>query len=217
MHSVGRHRQNRVTPYGEILARPERGVLMGNRGDLHAPDGSYGGMASARRSWISCTLSHGTGSKVSFDRPGRYYPLFFLDEAVAITAGHRPCGKCRAKKLDEFKAAWKQAFGVSSEKFVSVREIDESLRRPSADRIARGNFGDLPDGAFVEVEGQGACLCWAGCLYPWCWEGYGEAVYRSQTNRFKLLTPFRMLAVLANGYRPALHPSLGLRATRCTV
>lgn len=201
-----RPRQNRVAPTGEIAAVSARGLFMGNRGDLHARDGSYSGKFSARDAWISCLLLHKSGRKITFERPGRYYPLFFLDEAVAMATGHRPCGECRSGMLDEFKGAWKRAFGLSRSTFVSTRQIDEVLRQPLV-TPSMMSLAQLPDGAFVYVDGQGACLFWGGSLLPWHWHGYGRPIPFPQSRRLSVLTPPSMIKVMANGYRPVVHHS----------
>lgn len=209
---IMRPRQNRVSPTGEIAAVSARGLFMGNRGDLHAPDGSYGGKLSARDAWISCLLIHQSGRKITFERPGRYYPLFFLDEAVAMAVGHRPCGECRAEMLDEFKGAWKRALGLPASRFVSARQMDEVLRQPPTAQVefdlSAMPVAQLPDGTFVDVEGHGACLFWGGSLLPWHWHGYESPILFSKSARHRVLTPASMVRVLANGYRPVVHHSV---------
>lgn len=120
--AVKRPRQNRVTPFGTIEATSYKGALMGNRGDLHAPDGTLGRQWRSRR-WLSCALD-GNGWKAPMDTPGHYYPLFFHDEAVALAAGHRPCGACRPDALATFIAAWKAGHGFDAHDWVPLREID---------------------------------------------------------------------------------------------
>lgn len=121
-----------MTPFGTIEATPHRGTLMGNRGDLHAPDGTIGRPWLLTR-WISCTLHSPTGHRVTFDTPGRYTPLFFADEVTALAAGHRPCGQCRRPEYDSFHDAWQDAFGTR----LHAYEMDEVLHRARLDGAGR--------------------------------------------------------------------------------
>jgi hypothetical protein len=109
---------------------------MGNRGDLHAPDGSLGRQWRSRR-WISCLLDNGDGWKAPMDEPGHYYPLFFHDETVALAAGHRPCGECRPDALTAFMAAWKAGHGIAAHEWVSLRRSTGLvIKRGSANAAA---------------------------------------------------------------------------------
>ena len=204
---ISRPRQNRVTPYGDIVAASARGLFMGNRGDLHAPDGTYSGQQYANRAWLCCTLKHRAGRRISFDVPGRYYPLFFFDEAVALAAGHRPCGQCRSDRLMEFKRAWEIALSMTET--ISTRAIDAELHRYRRARRARCEDASLlPNGTFVEVPIGGPALVYDGKLHPWCWEGYGPPYSLSGSERVRVVTPDPMVLVLSSGYVPTLHSSL---------
>jgi hypothetical protein len=180
---------------------------MGNRGDLHAPDGTYSGQQYASRVWICCTLDHRAERRISFDVPGRYYPLFFFDEAVALAAGHRPCGQCRGDRLMDFKRAWQHAFDGTEADFISTRSIDTELHRyrgcPKYERASR-----LPDGTFVEAGSGGVCLIYKGRLHTWTWNGYGPPNSSPSAERLRVITPEPTVHVLASGYGPVLHPSL---------
>jgi hypothetical protein len=85
--------RNRCDPWGRIFESSQRGYFMGNRdfGDA----------------WITCSLRHPDGS-VGPSNVG-YRKLFFLDEATALAASHRPCGQCRRKDYDVFKRFWAAA------------------------------------------------------------------------------------------------------------
>ena len=85
--------QNRVTPFGEIVAVAARGTLMGNRGCLHDSERRIV-KSSARVAWVTCRLEW-QGMQRQIMAPGKYTELFFLDEATALAAGHRPCFECR--------------------------------------------------------------------------------------------------------------------------
>src|SRR5262245_66499612 len=100
-------RRNRVTPLGDLVAVPQRGTLLGNRGVLH-DDGGRIRRAWQLKRWIVCVLEF-RGRKRRVMTPGRYTELFFLDEATALAAGHRPCAECRHSRFLAFCTAWGQA------------------------------------------------------------------------------------------------------------
>src|SRR3954451_12489199 len=103
-------RQNRVTPFGEIVAVPERGTMMGNRGRLHDGEGQILRPWQVKR-WLICLLEFNGRHRVVM-APDRYTELFFLDEATALAAGHRPCFECRRKSFEQFAAAWAVGNGI---------------------------------------------------------------------------------------------------------
>lgn len=203
--AVKRPRQNRCTPWGTIEATHHKGTLMGNRGDLHAPDGSLGRQWRSRR-WISCLLDTGDGWKAPMDEPGHYYPLFFHDEAVALAAGHRPCGECRPDALAAFIAAWKAAHGFNAHDWVSLSEID---RRCHQARVIESKCRrsvrpvELPEGVFVaarEIDRR-PLLKFAGSFWPWQHGSYGEPIVQGvMPSKCVLLTPSPMVAALNAGY-----------------
>ncbi|NLH83380.1 MAG: hypothetical protein GX458_21455 [Phyllobacteriaceae bacterium] len=202
-------RRNRVTPFGTLEATTARGALMGNRGDLHGADGAIVREARPdvlRR--ICCTLAEGPGGPVRFDTPGRYTPLFFADEAVALAAGHRPCARCRRPAFERFVAAWRRAGGIAEGVAVRADEIDRALdaarRRVEATGHPRTPVADLPDGTFVLRDGDrdAAHLVRAGGLHRWRWEGYDAAIAPEAGETVAVLTPAPLVAVLRAGYRP---------------
>ena len=97
-------RQNRVTPFGSIIATPERGTTMGNRGILHDEEGSLRRLWQVKR-WLICLLAFRERHRTVMT-PHRYTELFFLDEATGLAAGHRPCSECQRRRYNEFRAAW---------------------------------------------------------------------------------------------------------------
>src|ERR1700732_822885 len=97
-------RQNRVTPAGDVIATPERGTFLGNRGVLHDDQGRIKRAWQLKR-WIVCVLEF-KGRRRAVMTPGRYTELFFLDEATALAAGHRPCAECRRERFNAFREAW---------------------------------------------------------------------------------------------------------------
>ncbi len=200
-------RQNRVNPYAELIATPERGLFWGNRGCLHDPDGNLV-RYSRGRAWAICTLDF-KGRRRPLMAPGKLTELFFLDEATALAAGHRPCGECRADDYRAFKAAWAAAH---PDEEVSAPAIDAGLHAdrlsgPGTKRTYRDRLGALPDGAVVDLEGR-PWLVW-GDLVAWCPGGYGERRPRGTNPEVTVLTPRATVATLAAGYRPVVDPSAG--------
>ena len=196
--------RNRVTPRGEIVAHPARGTLMGNRGGrLHDGARRLGARRWASKAWIACALDF-RGRRREVMGPG-YTELFFLDEAVALAAGHRPCFECRRADARAFADAWASARGPAE-----AAAIDAALH---AARIAPGRrqattrapASDLPDGAFVEGA-SGPALLIGGAALPWSAGGYGRPAPPPR-GELVALTPAPTLDVLRAGYRPAVHPS----------
>src|SRR5205085_2742980 len=173
-------RQNRVTPFGEIVATPERGTFMGNRGVLHDDAGRIVRPWQVRR-WLVCVLEF-KGRKRAVMTPGHYTELFFLDEATALAAGHRPCAECRRECFNAFCAAWAAANDpLQGSRRPTVMEIDGRLHaeRIVPDRSQRSHtaaLDELPDGVVVTVEGWGdeAFLVWGASLLAWSPGGYQE-------------------------------------------
>lgn len=206
-------RQNRVTPFGEIVASPARGTLMGNRGCLHAANGQVT-KAWARKAWVTCLLSY-NGRQREVMAPGQYTELFFLDEATALAAGHRPCGTCQKERYKQFKDCWIAANrGVTASPVTSIGAIDEYLhdeRHASnqAVRYATATLGELPDGCFVFRDDRpgDAWLYWQGQLHRWEPAGYqaGEAVQAREVVR--VITPPSIVRMLREGYIPKVVAS----------
>jgi hypothetical protein len=206
--------QNRMTPMGDIIADAARGTLMGNRGILHDSSRRLGAARWRHRSWICCRLSF-KDRRREVMAPGRYTELFFLDEATALAAGHRPCCECRRDDFRAFQGAWRRAVdGVAA----SASAMDGILHRarvePHSRRQVRfeASLGDLPDGAFVLLAGgpSSPLLVLGDELLPWRPAGYGAPRPRPSGARCVVLTPKPTLSVLRAGYAPSLH----LTATR---
>jgi hypothetical protein len=211
--------QNRVTPTSEIITDAARGTVMGNRGILHDRRRLFGAARWRHPHWICCRLSF-KDRRREVMAPRRYTELFFLDEATALAAGHRPCCECRREDFRRFQAAWRCAFGATAE--ASARTLDRTLHEASVDSRTRRQIrfetllDDLPDGAFVLLaDDPGASLLILGDrLLPWHSVGYGQARPRRSATRCIVLTPCPTVAVLRAGYAPALHPSV-TRARGC--
>ena len=197
--------QNRVLPTGDIVADAVRGTMMGNRGILHGADRRLGVARWRHPHWVTCVLSF-KGRTRPLMAPGAYTELFFLDEAAALAAGHRPCGECRRAALEHFRAAWHAAHGNGH----TLKDIDRHLHR---DRVSRNRqhirftagIAALPSGVFV-LQGGVPCLVWNDQVLPFTPAGYGAPAPRG-TGMVTVLTPACTCAMLAAGYRPTLHPS----------
>jgi hypothetical protein len=201
-------RQNRVTPFGQIVAVPERGTFMGNRGVLHDADCRIRRPWQLRR-WLICVLEF-KGRKRQVMTPGHYTELFFLDEVTALAAGHRPCAECRRERFNAFRRAW-PADGSSPP---TADEIDVGLHaeRIGPDRTKRtysANLADLPDGVFVRRPGRGedACLVWGRGLLLWSPGGYTERIARPRRAEVLVLTPESTVRAIRAGYVPDVHPT----------
>ena len=196
--------QNRVTPYGEVAALPGRGLMMGNRGILHDDHRRIVRAWQVRR-WIACVLEF-RGRYRAVMQPHRYTELFFLDEAAAFAAGHRPCAECRRADYDRFRAIWNAVRGGND----GADAIDLALHRARlggrAKRTYRAKLAQLPDGAYVALEG-GAWFVWRDALHRWSDAGYVERRVRPNRLAVEVLTPQPAVAVLTAGYTPAVHPS----------
>ena len=174
---------------------------MGNRGVLH--DASRQIVRPWRlKAWILCRLEF-KGRRREVFAPARYSELFFLDEATAFAAGHRPCAECNRERFNQFKRAWPAR--------TKVIEIDTVLH---AERIAGGDkvsydarLDELPEGVMIEREGA-ALLVHPSALYPWSFGGYGDPLPRpSGATRVRVLTPRSMVRAIDEGLAPQIHAS----------
>jgi hypothetical protein len=187
---------------------------MGNRGRLHdATRQIVHRHIPSYRAWVTCLLAF-KGRRRAVMSPGRYTELFFLDEATALTAGHRPCGECRRADYQRFKAVWltgNPERGLTGN--VSIGAIDRELHRDrlSSDGRQRTFLADiatLPDGVFVAREDRGIpLLVWRGALRPWSPEGYGEPETKRGADAATVLTPMSTVRALAAGYSPNVDAS----------
>jgi hypothetical protein len=198
--------QNRVTPAGDIIATPHRGLFTGNRGIIHDPATKTLTRRWAGKAWLTCVCEfRGRRRMVMGGRS--WTELFFLDEATALAAGHRPCFYCRRDDAVRFRAAWEQGNGVPD---VLAREIDAVLHR---ERLNGGRkrlhalpvaLEKLPDGAMLQ-QGNESYLIARGRPLQWSPAGYRKP--ESAIENATLLTPPSTLRALGAGYEPVLHPS----------
>ena len=199
--------QNRVTPTGDIIATPHRGLFTGNRGIIHDPATKT--LLKKRWSspaWITCLCEFRGWRRPVMGRRS-WTELFFLDEATAFAAGHRPCFFCRRDDANRFRAAWEEGNGA---KGVRAKEMDTVLHQ---ERLERGRkrlhllpmpLTQLPDGAMVQ-RGEDSFLVLHSRALQWSMAGYRKV--DGTINDALLLTPPSTLRALSAGYRPALHPS----------
>ena len=204
-------RQNRVTPFGEIIATPARGTLLGNRGCLHNDRQQITRPFQLKR-WIICQLQF-KGRHREVMRPGQYTELFFLDEATALAAGHRPCAECSRPRFEEFRAQWSQANpDLARTSKPPATEIDEVLHRERIDAAKQKltyeeRLGNLPEGSFVTRGGQQSYLLLRGLLWEWHPAGYGQSLSAQPDLIVQVLTPRSIVKTLAGSYRAEIHPS----------
>lgn len=199
--------QNRVTPFGDIVAVPDRGMFTGNRGIIHDPATKT--LLNRRWSnpaWITCVCDFRDRRRDVMARRS-WTELFFLDEATSFAAGHRPCFHCRRDDANRFRAAWEEGNGVSG---VKATEIDRVLHaerlegRGKRSHPIDGALEALPDGAMVEAGGESYLVARARV---WRWSFAGYRMMADDLSDAQLLTPPSTLRAFRAGYRPALHPS----------
>jgi hypothetical protein len=192
--------QNRVAPDGSLHAVPDRGLFMGNRGGRMHTDRTLGTTRWRSRAWICCVTEFRNRHRQVWG--AGYTELFFLDEATALAAGHRPCFECRRADALAFAAAWGRAHGTPPPR---APAMDRALH---AERLARPDpvcFADLPEGAMFAADG--AFLRLADRALLWSFAGYRPARAFAPAETVAALTPASIRAALGAGYRPRLHPS----------
>jgi len=201
--------QNRVTPLGELVADPARGLVYGNRGCLHDASGRIVRRYQVRR-WIACRLEFKNRRRHPLMRPGRFTELFFLDEATALAAGHRPCAECRREDYVRFVAHWAERHPAEAR----ADEIDLRLHAERIDRSGRRRFHELqvaslPDGAFVLRDGE-PYVVRGPSLRLWTPRGYTAKVRRPSRGKATVVTPPSLVEQLRGAHEsavPLLHPS----------
>ena len=205
--------QNRVTPFGDIVAIPQRGMFTGNRGIIHDPTTRT--LLNRRwtsKAWLVCVCEF-KGRRRTVMGSRSWTELFFLDEAIALAAGHRPCFFCRRDAARAFRDAWAFDRAVLVPR---AAEIDTVLH---TERLEHGRKrlhpltarpDELPDGTVIAAAGEPYTLA-HGRAFRWTARGYEGPV---EIPRFDaLLTPPSTLGALRAGYRPVLHPSIAAMQT----
>ena len=200
--------QNRVTPFGEIVSYSARGLFMGNRaGRFHIAHGKLGNRRWQGKAWLICLLDFKDRHRQVMDTG--YTELFFLDEATALAAGHRPCFECRRADANAFKAAW--ASGNRCEAAPLAPQMDAALHSVRCAVNGRRDLGfadasALPAGAMVAMDNT-PWLVHGGYLWRWQTSGYDHKTVIDE-QKVQVLTPPQILGALGAGYQPRLHPSI---------
>jgi hypothetical protein len=199
--------QNRITPFGDLIADSARGLFMGNRGGrLHDDARKLTARRWASRQWICCALAFKNRHRAVWG--DSYTELFFLDEVTALAAGHRPCFECRRADATAFAEAWARASGHRP----GAAQMDAILHGERLDghrkRTHRRHASDLPDATMIALDGS-AYAVRGGAHFRWSPIGYAERCSRPAAGHVDVLTPPSIVSALAAGYRPHWHPSTG--------
>jgi hypothetical protein len=209
--------QNRVTPLGDLIAVPDRGLVYGNRGCIHDAAGRIRRRFPTRR-WIACRLAFKGWHRGPLLQPRRFTELIFLDEATALAAGHRPCALCRRADYDELTALWRRLHPGQVGADAIDLQLDAERREPGSGtrRFHEAELDDLPDGAFVIRDGA-AWLVLGGELLRWTPSGYAKRLPRRAGEPAVLLTPPSLVELLRTDREPAvplIHSSARTDAPR---
>ena len=213
-------RRNRVDPWGDLHAVDGRGLLTGNRGCL-VDDTSTVARHHRGPLWISC-LTEFRGWRHPLDAPARWTPLFFLDDAVALAAGHRPCGFCRRDAYNVYRDAVTAAVGsprplhatdlnrlLATERLRRGRGIDRGRDR----RLWTTPIDDLPAGTVILGDDHRPRLVLSDHTMRFTFTGWVDSQERPRRTSVEVVTPPTSVAALARGYVPVLHPSATSTAT----
>jgi hypothetical protein len=201
-------RQNRVNPFGKIIAAPERGLWLGNRGVIHQNEVIV--RSFKLKAWITCVLEF-KNRKFEIMAPGRWTQLFFMDEATALAAGHRPCGECRRADFVRFKTHWiagNPAYEFNNK--TKIGDIDAVIHKERIDKQHQKiTFlalpKDLPDGVFVQFKNEPYLVLDNKC-YHWTAAGYGNSIPLPSAP-VEVLTPKSVVNAIKAGYQPQINLS----------
>jgi hypothetical protein len=199
-----------VTPFGDLIADPARGLIYGNRGCLHDAAGRVRRHHATRR-WIACRLEFRGWHRGPMMQPGRFTELFFLDDATALAAGHRPCALCRRADYNALAAVWSDLHGERGTAGVMDAQLQHERLDGARRRLHVVDGAGLPDGACTVHDGA-AWMVAAGRARRWTPAGYRETAAIDDIPQ-QLLTPPSLLQLLRSGWRsqlPLLHPSVGV-------
>ncbi|MGZ3946156.1 MAG: hypothetical protein ACXVJB_14525 [Mucilaginibacter sp.] len=199
--------QNRVDPQGNIIKTSARGAWLGNRGQLHGA-GKTILRPFKHKAWIICLLKF-KGRKRQVMSPNLWTELFFLDEATAFAAGHRPCFECRRDDAVRFKAAWLKGnleFGFDGK--VSIREIDNILHQQRIEvggkkATYEADLNTLPDGTFILFDNKPYLLA-DKTLHHWTPFGYEGVIAPPSSANVTVLTPRSVVNAFRGGYLPQI-------------
>ncbi len=195
--------QNRVNPFGELVATPARGTMMGNRGGrFHRDDRTLSKRRWSSRHWICCDIHYKDARHEAMG--DGYTSLFFLDEVTALAAGHRPCFFCRRKEAQHFLSLAAPPLMADQADRILHAQRHASRKNAVAQECA---VADLPDGAMVAIEGVPHAVR-GERLLRWSFEGYTDGIARRSVPRAALVTPPLFIAILRRGFRPRWHDSV---------
>jgi hypothetical protein len=202
--------QNRVTPLSELIDVPARGLVYANRGCLHDDAGRIRRHHNGKR-WIACRLQFRGWHRGPLMQPGRFTELFFLDEATAFAAGHRPCALCRREDYNRLLEIWRDLHPgqIGADAIDAQLHTERVTPRTHAQIHHDAPFDELPDGAFVLHDGAPHLVLETG-LHEWTPAGYVNRTARPTRDRARVITPPSLLGVLRTGWSgavPLLHPS----------
>jgi len=201
-----------VTPLGDVIATPERGLVYANRGCIHDAHGRLRERRYPTKRWIACRLEFNGRYRRPLMAPGKFTELFFLDEATALAAGHRPCGECRYKDYEHLTAMWAVRYPDRVGADAIDQQLDAERRDPNTKRrrLYETNQDELPDGAFVLHDGE-PHLVLGSELLRWSPAGYTTRCARPDGSaRATVITPPSLVALLRTDRTPLvplLHPS----------
>jgi hypothetical protein len=199
-------RQNRINPNGNIIQTSARGAWMGNRGVLHDKDKTIL-RPFKHKAWIICVLEF-KGRHREIMAPNRWTELFFMDEATAFAAGHRPCFECRRENANRFKLAWLKGnpqYGFDQK--TSINKIDEVIHQERIDKKGQkvtyeATVEYLPNGTFIEYNGE-PFLISASQRYLWTPSGYKKP-QKLSAGKVTVLTPASIVNAFKAGYDPQI-------------
>jgi hypothetical protein len=209
--------QNRVNPFSCLIATPERGEWTGNRGVIHNAKQTIVKNHNIK-AWITCVLEY-KGFKRTVMTPKRWTELFFLDEATAFAAGHRPCGFCRHPDFKRFKSLWLSAngeqYGLTDKAKIDAIDAvihQERLDESDTQKTFTATLPDLPDGCFVAFDDLKQAYLWhQNQLFAWSFGGYTKVESFDNQQVVNVLTPESYVAVFKAGYVPQVHFSASQR------
>ena len=206
--------QNRVNPFSTLISTPERGAWTGNRGVIHNERKEII-KNHAVKYWITCVLDY-KNARRSVMTPNRWTEVFFLDEATAFAAGHRPCGFCRHADFKRFKDLWIKAngeqYGLTNKTKMDIIDAiihQERLDKNGLQKTFKSTLTALPDGTFITLDEVDKAYLWfEQNLYEWSFSGYTKVSQFDKNQEVTVLTPFSYVAVFKAGYVPEVHFSV---------
>jgi len=204
--------QNRVDPFGNIIKTEARGLWMGNRGILHNHEQEVL-RPFKLKAWLTCKLQF-NGRKREVMAPNRYTELFFMDEATAFAAGHRPCFECRREDYNHFKSLWLKGnpeYGFDEK--TSIQKIDailhqERINRDGSKVTHEEKPNNLPDGTFILLNNQPYLLA-HGLIYLWTPFGYAKPIPMPVVDKVDVLTPKSIVNTFRIGFKPQIAMPAG--------